>query len=185
MVILQRLLAAGADERMWLSQYGFRRGRNTEQALHCARRAIDFASATRNGSLHMLALDSRKAFDSIAPEAMLKALRRFGLPQHCLEVVTSIYTDRKFIVRECGVESSPGAQGAGVCQGCPLSPFLLGIVMTVLMTDAYTTLPAAAQEEVDHNRLYDILYADAALLLGVSPTHVGSSAAAVEAGGAQ
>ena len=50
MVVLQRLLQAGADERLWHSQYGFRQRRSTEQALHCARRALDLAGAVRDGS---------------------------------------------------------------------------------------------------------------------------------------
>ena len=131
MILLRRLLDAGADERLWASQFGFRPGRNTEQALHCARRAIDLAVALRNGSVHLLALDWQKAFDSISPSSLVRALRRFGVPQHFLDIVQSIYTDRKFFVHECGINSENASQHSGVCQGCPLSPFLFGIVMTV------------------------------------------------------
>ena len=72
MLLLRRLLDAGADDRIWSAQFGFRPQRNTEQALHCARRALDFASGVRNGSIHMLALDWAKAFDSISPASLVK-----------------------------------------------------------------------------------------------------------------
>ena len=49
MVLLKRLLQAGADERVFPTQFGFRRRRGTEDALHCARRAIDRANADRVG----------------------------------------------------------------------------------------------------------------------------------------
>jgi hypothetical protein len=49
MILLLRLLRAGADERIRPSQFGFRRKRSTEDALHCARRAIEKAWAHRGG----------------------------------------------------------------------------------------------------------------------------------------
>ena len=63
--------------------------------------------------------------------------------------------------------------------------FLFGIVMTVLMSDAYASLPAAAVEACHFDRLYDILYADDTLLLGVDAKCVDALAAAVEDAGAQ
>jgi hypothetical protein len=65
MIVLRRLLGAGADELLWTSQFGFRRCRSTEDALHCARRAIEEAWAHRGGKVHLLALDWAKALDSI------------------------------------------------------------------------------------------------------------------------
>ena len=83
MLLLQRLLAAGADDRLWASQYGFRRARSTEHALHCARRAIDLASSLRDGTVHLPALDRQKAFDSINSNSLLVALRRFDCNRNC------------------------------------------------------------------------------------------------------
>ncbi len=90
MVVLQRLLAAGADEWLWHSQYGCCPGQNTEQAVHCVRRAGDLACATRNGRLHLLAFDWKKALDSIDPQSLFRALRRFGLPHQYLEVAALV-----------------------------------------------------------------------------------------------
>ena len=147
---------------------------------------MDLACAQRSGSLSLLALDWEKAFDSINPDSLLAALKRFGLPLHMLEVIRSIYTDRVFEVREGGTTSSSrGRQSSGVCQGCPLSPFLFGILMTVLMNDAYKSLGPQVQEAYQQGRLYDVLYADDTFLLGTSPTFVGELARAVELAGAR
>jgi hypothetical protein len=128
----------------------------------------------------LLALDWRKAFDSINPEGLLDALRRFGLPEHFLTVVASIYTDRTFQVKECGVSSDKRKQRAGICQGCPLSPFLFIAVMTVLMHDSYKAL-----DNQQRGILYDVLYADDTLIIGANAEDVEELAAAIEQAGAQ
>ena len=81
MILLMRLQEAGAGERICPSQFGFRRNRSTEGALHCARRAIEKAWAHRGGTAHLMALDWAKAFDSINSESLILALRRFELPR--------------------------------------------------------------------------------------------------------
>ena len=65
--------------------------------------------------------------------------------------VAEIYSERQFTVLEDGVESCPGQQRAGISQGCPLSPFLFGIVMTILMRDAYSRLGSAAKSAHDQS----------------------------------
>ena len=79
MALLRRLTRAGADERLSHAQFGFRAKRSTEDALHCARRAVEEAWAHRGGEVHLLALDWRKAFDSINANGLLAALKRLGL----------------------------------------------------------------------------------------------------------
>ena len=184
MILLRRLLAAGADEKLWESQFGFRRCRSTEDALHCARRVIERAWAHRDGRLHMLALDWRRAFDSINTDALLNALRRFGLPGHVLKVIESIYSDRKFQVKECGTTSEDCRQDSGICQGCPLSPFLFVIVMSMLTGDARTLLSPSALQAASSRALSDLLYADDTLIMGLSSDLVAEYAEAVEKAGA-
>ena len=182
MLILRRLLDAGADDRIIESQFGFRPNKNTEHALHCARRAVDMAMALQKGSLHLMALDWRKAFDSINPDGMLKALKRFGLPQHILDLICSIYTNRCFMVKECGMKSGIGYQNSGVYQ---LSPFLFRFFMTILMHDACKALGDTSRQDLHGGHLYDISYADDTLLLGVNARHVEELAQAVEQAGLQ
>ena len=45
------------------------------------RRQLDLALAQRHGCTALVALDWKKCFDSINVEAMIRALRRFGLPE--------------------------------------------------------------------------------------------------------
>ena len=91
---LQFALNLFADSTM----FGFRSKASTIDAIFVLLRRMDLAFAQRNGQLIVSALDWQKAFDSVDPNAMLAALRRFGLPQHVLQVINAIYTDRGFRV---------------------------------------------------------------------------------------
>ena len=95
MVVLRRLLDAGADSRLSSTQYAFRKERGTEDALHCVRRAVELAWSQRGGCLHLLALDWRKAFDSINTESLLDPLRKFGVPESFVQMVRSIHSERE------------------------------------------------------------------------------------------
>ena len=98
----QRLLDAGVDGAIWPSQFGFREGCSTEDAIFIARRRIELARAQRNGSVSLLALDWAKAFDSINVVSLLDALRRAGLPTAFLSMVQGMLCARRFYVRFLG-----------------------------------------------------------------------------------
>ena len=172
MVLLNRLKAGGAEDRIWHTQFGFKSKRGTVDALFLARRMIDEAWATRYGSLIMLALDWAKAFDSISPDALLTALRRFGVPSQIFDSIRAIYTGRRFIVNDVGHASLEHPQKFGICQGCPLSPFLLSMLMTMLMHVARRRV--AARGIVLHPDIvaHDILYADDTVVVDTSGENV-------------
>ena len=179
-ILLNRLKSAGAERRLWDSQFGFRSRRSTEDALFIARRRIEQAWASRDGHCFLLALDWRKAFDSIAPDRMLWALRRYGLNEPMLAAIKEIYTDRTFRVVDAGQESSNRLQLAGISQGCPLSPFLCVKVMTILMVDARDILSERAKKAWDNDDLADALFADDTLLISRSGRDLEEYMAAIE-----
>ena len=101
--------SAGAEARIWKTQYGFRSGRGTSEALFVARRLMDDVWAQKDGSLVFLALDWAKAFDSVSPSALLTALGRFGVPAEFVDAVGAIYSVCCFAVND------PGAVCVCVC----------------------------------------------------------------------
>ena len=116
----------------------------------------------------MLALDWAKAFNSVSPAALAKALLRFGLPRHFVTVVEAIYKDRLFFVSDKFSESAKHPQMFGISQGCPLSPFLFIIMMTVLMNDAKHDLVTKHGIELARDLVcHECLYADDTLLIDV------------------
>ena len=92
-MVKERLVAGGAEERLAASQFGFRKGWSTQDAIFLLRRRVELAHAQRNGQLFVLALDWAKAFDSLEPNAMLVALKRFGVPpEYCESSMLSTLT---------------------------------------------------------------------------------------------
>ena len=166
-ILLKRLKDAGAEGRVWHTQFGFCSKRSTFDAVFLARRIIENAVALKDRKLVLLALDWAKAFDSISPEGLLKALDRFGVPEKLLKVVGAIYTDRCFYVSDAGTESASRPQHFGICQGCPLSPFLFGMLMTVLIKDAKQMLEQSGVKLSTEVAVNEILYADDTLLIDV------------------
>ena len=118
-VLLNRLKEAGAEDRIWKTQFGFRRGRGTSDALLLARLTLEKAWGGKNGGVAMLALDWAKAFDSVSPAALANAMKRFGVPPVFIEMVLGIYSQRQFLVRDGGFTSDWHAQAFGISQGCP------------------------------------------------------------------
>ena len=113
----------------------------------------------------LLALDWAKAFDNVSPDALCRALQRFGIPPEFISVVRAIYTDRTFEVRDAGSVSNAYPQNFGISQGCPLSPFLFAIVMTVLLHDA----KREATPNLDlTQQVHELVYADDTLLVATT-----------------
>ena len=64
----------------------------------------------------ILSIDAEKAFDKIQQPFMLKTLNKLGIYGTYLKIIKAIYDKPK----------------TGTGQGCPLSPLLFNIVLTVL-----------------------------------------------------
>ena len=120
LVLLERLKSSGAEDRVWNTQYGFKSGYGTRDSLHLARRMLDRPWETKDGKLVFLALDWAKAFDSVCPDSLVKALQRFGIHGRMLAAMKAIYQNRMFRVRDGGRISEPHEQQFGICQRCPL-----------------------------------------------------------------
>ena len=171
-ILLSRLKDAGAESRIWETQYGFCSGRSTFDAVFLARRLLEQNAATKDTKLILLALDWAKAFDCISPDSLMLCLARFGVPPNFVRVIQAIYTNRCFYVADAGVDSPTCCQRAGICQGCPLSPFLFSILMTVLISDAKNKLETQGVRLSTNVLTNELLYADDTLIVDTDRDNV-------------
>ena len=88
-----------------------------------------------------------------------------------VRVIEAMYRNPKFTVKEMGNRSSERRQNSGIRQGCPLSPCLFIIVMTVIMRDI-NSKPTQEERVILRNGQpigmegYDkLLYADGTIIL--------------------
>lgn len=169
-ILLRRLKAAGAESKVWRTQFGFRSGYGTADALFVVRRLLEDTWAAKDGRMVFAALDWARAFDSISPTALHRALLRFGVPEKFANVVGAIYRDRKFFVRDAGADSAKHQQHFGISQGCPLSPFLFAILMTVLLHDAKVLFHERGLGPfADSMPVNELVYADDTLVFDFDP----------------
>ena len=132
-------------------------------------------SEMTNTPLYFLFLDWKQAFDSIDHNSMIVALRRFGVSSRALNIITSIYKDPIFYTTGLEGQREQGTVGSGIRQGCPLSPYLFVMVLTVLLEDADWGL---LEKGIPTNTwstgkpVYDLEYADDTLLIGKTITQL-------------
>lgn len=164
--LIKERIDAGIDSWITKTQYGFRHGRSTAQAIYLARRLLDI-SEKHGTNLSLILLDWEKAFDKISHERLIEALERTGIPNNMLHLIKLIYDTPKFRVKTKEATSEYKTQNTGIRQGCPLSPYLFIIVMTVLFKDVRSQLNTPKQNEpIDGIHFAEILYADDTFLFG-------------------
>ena len=132
--IIQKRLANTLDKYLSNTQYGFRKDKSTGDAIQLVRRVAEFGIGTHN-KLHMVLLDWEKAFDKVDRNKMFEALERMSINKKIINVIKSLYKETQFKVEIEGDSSNWLKQETGIRQGCPLSPYLFIIVMTVMFED--------------------------------------------------
>jgi hypothetical protein len=163
--ILQTRVAASLEPHIHPHQYGFRKARSTQQAIHLVRRMLEQGESTTSRLLFLL-LDWEKAFDKITRPGLFSALRRAGLPSTILSLIQALYAAPEFFVSIDGHKSATYRQEAGIRQGCPLSPYLFIIVMTVMFYDVKRHLsPSHVRHRATGATFDEILFADDTILI--------------------
>ena len=143
-MIIKWMIEEGIEDDLMSTQYGFRKGKSTTQAIYLARRLQEFAErAGLPGT--MIFLDWEKAFDKIRHEWLLKTLESYKLPSNILNLIKSFYETPLFKVVVEGVSSPWFTQSAGIRQGCPLSPYLFLLVMNRILEQVHNVKEQVSQ----------------------------------------
>ena len=135
------------------------------------RRIAEFGIGTYN-KLHLVLLDWEKAFDKVDRNKMFEALERFKVNKKYINIIKSLYKNTQFKVEIEGDSSKWLKQETGIRQGCPLSPYLFLIIMTVLFHDVHSDEKLKKKLEKDQiigALFHEILYADDTIIHYTTP----------------
>ena len=151
--MIQVRLCNGLDGHLDSQQYGFRKANSTPQPLFIYRR-----------------LDWEKAFDKVDQKSMTIVLKRMGIPEDMTDLISSIYKEPQFNVKDGKLKSSTKYQQTGIRQGCPLSPYLFIILLSAVMKDIDNNFAEEAANIINQGKhckatFNKLFYADDTLLM--------------------
>ena len=109
-------------------QVGFIKGRNISTIIRLVDDTIDLLNSSgKSGAI--LAVDYRRAFDSISQEYTLWAFKKFGFGDNFMKWVGVLFNNIESSINYQGWISESFRVDSGVRQGCPFSPlaFILGL----------------------------------------------------------
>ena len=85
-----------------------------------------------NQPLIFLKLDFSKAYDMVDWQCLFMIMDKLGFPQVFIKMVSLLFYDASACIKLNGESSPYFPIQRGVCQGCPLAPYLFLIVAEVL-----------------------------------------------------
>ena len=121
-------------------QFGFRPGRGTTDAIFILRH-IQEKYLAKGKTLHFAFVDLEKAFDRVPRKVLWWALRKVGVDEWIVKVVTAMYENARSRVRVNDAYSNNVNVKVGVHQGSVLSPLLFIIVLEALSREFRTGCP--------------------------------------------
>ena len=103
--------------------------------MFLCRRLQDIVERSRGQKFTLIFLCCEKAFDQVDQDELIGAIERMNVPEHIIDVLKLFYHNPRLRIKDSEGKSTWRKQSTGIRQGCPLSPHLFVIFMTVLFND--------------------------------------------------
>ena len=165
------------EEKTKESQYGFRPGRGTVDAIFIVRQIMEKAKE-RKIDLHFNFIDFKAAFDTVWRKALWKMLRSIGVGNRTVNILEQLYDQTECAIVINGHMTKWFKVAVGVRQGCLLSPTLFNIYLEFVMSELQSLQPTL---KLNDHLSSDIRYADDTTLISAIFDKLGLSTSELEA----
>ncbi len=161
-ILLGRLIRWFKNSRLVsLPQFGFRKACSCAQAVFLLRTLALDVLACRRGPLYVAFVDLRKAFPSVGRDALFRRMLALGIPYPLVLAVRSFYEANVARLRVDNCLTRDFFVAVGVLEGSVLSPFLFGVLFSVIWDVFDTTVfPTPTVRVYNCDSLWFIAYAD-------------------------
>jgi hypothetical protein len=184
-MIVQERVKAQLEASLSPTQFGFRPGRGTPDAVFTLRQ-LQHAALRSRSPLYVAYIDLKSAFDTVSREGLWTLLSQHGIHPTLIALIQDLYADNSVQVRVGASRSPPITTTIGVRQGCPLSPLLFNLFIdlvarrlealhpdlgaSVRVRSNGDRLAAPSHDSQAHTlrRILQILYADDMALVATS-----------------
>uniref|UniRef100_A0A8D9DVR2 Craniofacial development protein 2 n=1 Tax=Cacopsylla melanoneura TaxID=428564 RepID=A0A8D9DVR2_9HEMI len=133
--VIQRRIYRKLEENMADTQFGFRNGYSTRDALFAynilIQRCLDV-----NQSVYVCFIDYNKAFDKVRHSLLINILKEEAIDTRDVQILKNLYFHQKAEIRVKSETSNDLEIKRGVRQGCVLSPLLFNIYSERIMAKA-------------------------------------------------
>ena len=113
------------------NQVGFIKGRRVADIIRTIDDITEYLKNENKPGV-LMAIDFKKAFDSISKKFMINAFKSFGFGNQFVRWVETIMANTKSSIGYCGWRSEDFNTECGIRQGCPFSPMAFVIGLEIL-----------------------------------------------------
>ena len=172
--ILNKRIIDWAEENNVISdsQFGFRRGRSTTDAIFLLQSLIQKV-LNQKGRLYCAFVDLQKAFDSVYLNGLWFKLYKLGIDGKLLRVIRDMYDKVKSCVRHCNSFSEFFECSIGLRQGEVISPVMFSMFLEDLELFLQDDINSGLS--IDDITIILLLFADDMVILGKSPQDLQNS----------
>ena len=132
--VMDNRLQGTVEEHVDKAQFGFRKGKGTENAIFVLR-AIIKRAIEKQKDLYMCFVNFEKAFDMVRHEVLVERLRGLGIDVADLMLITNLHWGQRAVLKVGDDKSEWVNIKRGLRQGCVLSPDLFSLYSQAVMNE--------------------------------------------------
>lgn len=160
--IIHERIRVKCDEQLGDSQFGFRSGVGTREALFAIQVLVQKCREMQQ-DVFLCFVDYEKAFDRVLHDHLLEILKDIGLDDKDITIIKTLYWSQHATVRVDGEETDAIVIQKGVRQGCILSPLLFNLYSEDIISKALHDLDCGVK--INGRNINNLRYADDTVLI--------------------